>query len=55
MKQIKINQIRKEIKMEKREDTRTGWFCPVCGEELVRNAELEMDLCMNCNYFESWD
>lgn len=40
--------------MDKREDTRTGNFCPKCGSPMYRDGKKEEDYC-DCGYIELWE
>ncbi len=40
--------------MDKRDDMRTGEFCPVCEGQMVRDPQNEQDYCDSCGYVEKW-
>ncbi len=41
--------------MDKREVTRTGYYCVRCDKELVRDTAREVDYCPGCGMTWSWD
>lgn len=41
--------------MEKREDFRTGDFCPFCDGQMVRDPQNGLDYCPWCGYEKKWD